>query len=137
MKQTKRLKPGTKIAIQSTKGKGRGVFATARIRAGEVIEAAPGLLIPKAQQETFVQSFLGHYLFQSDDEKHYVIGLGLTSMINHDDHANAEFYVALDRITIKALRTIPSGAEVTVDYGWEPEEWELLGIKAPLQNKRR
>jgi SET domain-containing protein len=67
-------------------------------------------------------------MFQTDNHKHYVIGLGLTSMINHDDLPNAEFFVTVDSITVKALRGIPIGTEVTVDYGWGVEEWALVGI---------
>lgn len=67
-------------------------------------------------------------MFQTDNHKHYVIGLGLTSMFNHDDHPNAEFYVTVESITVKALRSITVGTEITVDYGWGVEEWALVGI---------
>ncbi len=136
MKPTRLFVPSPKIAVQLSKGKGRGVFTTVRVRAGEVIEAAPVLLVPKAQQDALVATFLGHYMFQSDNKKHYVIGLGLSSMINHDVDANAEFYVSIDTITIKARRAIPAGTEVTLDYGWNPEEWAVLGIEMPESQLR-
>lgn len=124
----KSFRTSHKINVQPSKGKGRGVFATSRIRGGEVIEISPVLLVPKNEGETLSKTFLGHYMFQTDNHKHYVIGLGLTSMFNHDDQPNAEFFVTVDSITVKALRGIPIGTEVTVDYGWGVEEWALVGI---------
>lgn len=120
--------PSAKINVQMSPGKGRGVFTTRRVRAGEIIEDSPVLLVPKAQGDALGESFLGHYMFQTDNKKHYVIGLGLTSLINHGEKANAEFYASTDRLIIKALRAIPSGAEVTLDYGWRTEEWAAVGV---------
>jgi SET domain-containing protein len=124
--------PSTKICVRLIKGKGRGVVTTRRIRAGEEIETAPVLIVPKEQIELLSSSFLVHYMFQSDNGKHLVIGLGLTSMVNHGADPNAEFFVSNECIVVKARRAIPSGAEVTVDYGWRAEEWASIGIKDPL-----
>jgi SET domain-containing protein len=122
------FRPPVKITVKSSKGKGRGVFATARIRAGEVIETAPVLLVPKDQADVLAATFLGHYMFQTDNGRHYVIGLGLTSMVNHDDQPNAEFFATIDHVVVKATRAIAVGAEITIDYGWGQAEWASVGI---------
>ncbi len=123
--------PAINVTIRTSKGKGRGVFATRRFRAGEVIEAVPALLVPKDQAAALVNSFLGHYMFKTDNKKHLVIGLGITSMLNHGADANAEFFASIDSITIKARRAIPVGAEVTIDYGWGEADWALIGVPFP------
>jgi SET domain-containing protein len=126
-----RFTPPRKIVVRRSKGKGRGVFATAAIARGELIEAAPVLLVPKAECETLAAGFLGNYMFQTDDGRHYVVALGLTAMVNHSPRANASYAVSFDAITIKARREIAPGTEITIDYGWRPEEWDKLGISWP------
>lgn len=120
-----------KITVGFSKGKGRGVFATRRIYADEVIEKAPVLLVPRADVETLAGTFLANYMFHSDNNRHVVIGLGLTSMLNHDDNANAEFFITGETITIKAKRSIPTGAEVTINYGWGSKEWDVSESSTP------
>ncbi len=78
--------------------------------------------------EALAESFLGHYMFKSDNKKHFVIGLGFTSLINHAVDANSEFLISIDNIVIKAKRAIAAGAEVTIDYGWRAEDWALAGV---------
>ena len=95
---------------------------------GEVIEVAPALLVPVAEGDALAASFLGHYMFQTDNRRRYVIGLGLTSLINHGENANAEFHISVDSIKITATRAIGIGAEITIDYGWRREEWASVGV---------
>lgn len=121
--------PASSVDIKPCQGKGRGVFATRRFRAGQLIESAPALLVPKEQVEVLAATFLGHYLFTTDNKKNLVLGLGISSMLNHSEKANAEFFVSIDSITIKAKYAIPAGAEVTINYAWRPEEWARLGIE--------
>jgi SET domain-containing protein len=128
--KNKRFKPSDKIEVRASPGKGRGVFATRAVRRGEHLEVAPILLVPHADGAALARSFLGHYMFQTDDGERYAIGLGYASLINHDDDPNVEFFVSYDTITIRALRAIPKGAELTIDYGWTPAEWADVGIPA-------
>ncbi len=122
-------KPASGIEIKASKGKGRGVFATRRFRAGEIIETAPALTVPKAEVEILAKTYLGSYLFTTDNGKNLVLGLGIASMFNHDDEANAEFDVFVDCISIRAKRAIPIGQEITIHYGWRAKEWELAGVE--------
>ena len=122
--------PAINVAIRPSQGKGRGVFATRRIRSGEAIETAPVLIVPKAQIDALSATFLEHYIFQTDSKKHLVIGLGITSLFNHGDDANAEFFITIETIVVKAKRAIAIGAEVTIDYGWGQEEWDKVLGKA-------
>ncbi|MBC7531172.1 MAG: SET domain-containing protein-lysine N-methyltransferase [Oligoflexus sp.] len=117
------------VDIKVSKGKGRGVFAVRKYRAGEIIESVPALLVPKADVDALTTTFLGHYMFTTDNKKNLVIGLGVTSMLNHDDDANAEFFITIDNITIKSKRAISAGTEITINYGWREKEWAMIGVQ--------
>ena len=125
------LRPSANICTRPSPGKGRGVFTTRRIGVGQIIETAPVLVVPKKDVALITESFLGHYLFHTDNKKHLVIGLGFASLINHGENANAEFIISTESIIVRARRTIPSGTEVTIDYGWRAEEWALVGVEFP------
>ena len=120
----KRYKRPTGVEIRYSPGKGRGVFATRAIARGEVVETAPALTIPKSDVDHALATFLQYYVFQTDDGKHYVVGLGWVSIINHGGRkANCEFFVTRDTLSIVATRPIKAGSEVLSDYGWTKAEW--------------
>jgi SET domain-containing protein len=121
--------PSAKIEARPSPGKGRGIFARQAIRKGEVIERSPILLVPRGHEgPVLAETILGRYMFQTDDGLRYVIALGYASLYNHGDEANAEFFVSNEAIVIKATRAIRRGAEVCLDYGWGPADWEAAGL---------
>ncbi len=124
------FKVPTKVEVRYSPGKGRGVFATRMIRKGEVIEAAPSLLVPGKDAERIESSFLKHYIFQTDSGLDYVVATGYVAIANHADDNNAEFHVSREVSKIKAVKTIRRGDEVTVDYGWSESEWPQ-GVSRP------
>jgi SET domain-containing protein len=117
------FKVPTKVEVRYSPGKGRGVFATKRIRRGEVIEAAPSLVVPSGDTKRIETSFLKHYIFQTDSGFDYVVATGYVAIANHDDDNNAEFFVSREVSSVRAVKTILPGEEVTVDYGWTENEW--------------
>lgn len=120
-----------KIKVKYSAGKGRGIFATKAIRKGEIIEAAPALLVPKKSRKTFERTFLQHYMFQTDDGQDYVLGMGYVAIANHSDQPNAEFDVTKDKVTLRATKAIAVGQEITLDYGWDEADWfGITGQKA-------
>lgn len=124
------FKVPTKVEVRYSPGKGRGVFAIKTIRKGEVIEAAPSLLVPGPDAKRIESSFLKHYIFQTDSGLDYVVATGYVAIANHADDNNAEFHVSREVSKIKAVRTIHRGDEVTVNYGWSEAEWPQ-GVQRP------
>lgn len=124
------FKVPTKVEVRYSPGKGRGVFATRTIRRGEVIEAAPSLLVPSGDTKRIETSFLKHYIFQTDSGLDYVVATGYVAIANHAEDNNAEFHVSREVSKIKAVRTIRRGDEVTVNYGWSENEWPE-GVQRP------
>ena len=115
------------IRVGQSPGKGRGVFATRRIPAGETIEEAPVVTVTEGEVPHLDATVLGDYYFVwGEDEKQAAVLLGLCSLCNHSYEPNARFVVHPERHTIEfvALRDIAEGEEVTTNYNGNPESRE-------------
>ncbi|KAA8903188.1 hypothetical protein FN846DRAFT_68131 [Sphaerosporella brunnea] len=109
--------------------KGRGVFATALIPAGTVIDTAPVLLLSERDfDEHVTHTSLLHYSYNwptpTDDGKSSVlrqaIVLGLGSMFNHSARRqNVGWKRNLEKqvVVYTALRDIAKGEELLISYG--------------------
>ena len=108
--------------------KGRGVIALQDIRAGELIERSPVLLIPGKDRRSVDPTVIFTYVFmwehgtvEEDLYKHEgraAIALGFTSLLNHSYAPNAVFHRHIDEllIDITAAQDIQAGEEITIDY---------------------
>lgn len=114
-------KPKVKVGT-STVGEGRGVFATSKIKAHEIIEICPTL------NEDLIGASAHDYVFGSDDFGG-VLALGNGSLYNHQDEEpdlNATYEVRKNETTgdvelhIWAIRDIQPGEEIFISYG---ENW--------------
>lgn len=96
---------------------GRGVFTAAEIPAGTIIELAPVILLSAEDRTTIHETHLHDYYFQWDGDQ-AAIALGLGSLYNHNDEANADFELDYEfrQIRFAALRTIKTGEEITTNY---------------------
>lgn len=120
-----------KIIVKDSPGKGRGVFATEEIKAGEIIEVAPIIVL---QFEDFVDTrwnLLFEYYFWMDDE--VVLALGYGSMYNHAIEGNAEYKIDVENksITFKATKSIKKAEEIFFNYKGSTT------AKAPLWFERK
>lgn len=113
------------IQVRKLKGKGRGIIATDDIPEDSVIELSPAISIPDGQSSLLSATILANYTFAaSESGAMSCLGLGYTSLYNHDSNPNAEFLVNEDAIAIVSLRDIKAGEEITVSYGWHDDEDE-------------
>jgi hypothetical protein len=103
---------------------GRGVFATRRFDAGELVERCPTLQVPDSE----VTGILLDYVFSSVDEGYVVLLLGYGMLYNHSADANLEYHQD-DATTIDfhASRVVEPGEELTIDY--QDEWWESRGLE--------
>ena len=104
---------------------GMGVFARSPIRKGGIIEEAPLILIPAADEQRVIHSPLFHHYFRIDDPGYPIaIGLGFSSIYNHAAPANAAYSIDLHRrsIVLRACRKIHPGEEVTINYHGRPDD---------------
>lgn len=111
------------IVVGASPGKGRGVFASRRIPAGDVIEEAPVIVLPGAEIEHLERTVLQDYYFLwGADEEDAAILLGLCSLCNHSYQPNTVFVPRPETCTIRfvALRDIEAGEEITTNYNGNP-----------------
>ena len=130
--------PNDRLEIRVDRLKGRGVFASAPIAAGTVLEAAPVILVSPTQCKLLDQTILHDYYFDWDADPDVVPGgvpgdvpggdpgsegrgavaLGLVALCNHSRRPRARVRrnVAQATLDLVALAPIAAGEEVTIDY---------------------
>ncbi|MEA2625427.1 MAG: uncharacterized protein QOD06_1472 [Candidatus Binatota bacterium] len=119
-----RLGGGAVIAVGASPGKGNGIFATRRIRAREIIEEAPVIVLPGAEIEHLEKTALRDYYFLwGAEHEDAAVLLGLGTLCNHSYQPNAAFDIRLESRTIRfvALRDIAAGEEITTNYNGRPD----------------
>ncbi len=111
------------LRIAEIAGRGRGVTAALPFAAGEVIELAPVLVVPRADAALLQGRLLDSYWFWWD-AGHNALGLGCASLYNHACPANARFErdLAGPALTFTAVRDIAVGEEITINYHGEPDD---------------
>lgn len=124
---------GNAIAVRmvqySDESNARGVFATADITRGTLIEVAHGIRIPRQEHRDHLDhTVLNHYTFslQGGD---YLLALGIGSLFNHRDPPNVDYRVDGQRDIVRffASTDIPADTELCIYYG--PKLWFHDGTK--------
>jgi SET domain-containing protein len=116
MHTTPAVLPSPTIEVRLSPGRGRGVFATAVIRQGDVFDRAYALVIPDDQWEHIERSLLVNYCYSWGDLGALALGAG--SLYNHSYTPNARYIKRMDELVIEylALRDIAPGEEITINY---------------------
>lgn len=110
------------LYILEVNHKGRAVFTSNDIYAGDLIEICPVIVIPKAELPIIHKTCLHDYYFLWGEEMDAcAIALGFGSLYNHAVHPNADFILDFDQKTIDfvAIDLIPAGSEITINYHGE------------------
>ncbi|HMY83809.1 MAG TPA: SET domain-containing protein [Saprospiraceae bacterium] len=115
------------IYIGDSKEKGRGVFTSLPIKAGDVIEICPVVVIPKDEIELIDRTVLYDYYFLWE-EGCAAMALGYGSLYNHSYSPNVEYIMDFEDsvIIIKSLRDIASNEELTFNYNGDPFDKERI-----------
>jgi len=108
---------------------GRGVFCGVDLKAGEVIEICPVLIVPENETELLDETVLYNYVFiWGDDDQKGAIVFGYGSMYNHAYEPNAEYKANYedDTFTVYALKDIAAGEEIYINYNGDPSNKKLV-----------
>jgi len=115
------------IYVAKTKKMGRGVFTSAPIAAGTLIELAPVVVMSAADRINIDKTLLHDYIFEWGKKKDLcAMALGLVSVYNHSYKANCNYgmYFKKESISIISVRDIAAGEELFINYNgsWDDEK---------------
>ncbi|MGH2829920.1 MAG: SET domain-containing protein [Actinomycetota bacterium] len=119
--------------------RGRGVYATRRIRRGEVFEQSPVIVVPASQWRHLRQTILADYAFDwGPSSRGAAVVLGYGSLYNHSRTPNARFdyRMAQGIYEFIALRDIARGEEICTNYNGLPEDLRPLWFEPPPASKK-
>jgi SET domain-containing protein len=107
----------------------RGMLASRAIKAGEVVERCPVVLVDAPEHEHLVRTVLANYYFDWD-RRHMAIVLGYGSLINHSFAPNAKYrYDYRNKyLVFVAVKPIAAEEEVTVNYNGDPGDLTPLPL---------
>jgi uncharacterized protein len=115
-----------KMVVRQSEVHGRGVFATEDIKSGDVIEICP-MVIMAHRMNYHKDPNIWAYMFTNtcpcDECKkhggHFLMVMGYGQIYNHqdDNSASIKFFLKEQYAEIRALRDIPKGEEIFLNYG--------------------
>ncbi len=111
------------VFVAESPGKGRGVFAARVIHKDEIIEECPCLTFQEGEEAEHIdRTPLECYYFRWKDGVNAIL-LGYGSLYNHSYEPNAVYRRNYDTtaMEIVALRDIPAGDEITINYNGRPD----------------
>ena len=113
-------------------GKGRGIVAGRPLAAGDVVDAAPVVVVPAVERPVVERTALGRFVFVWDDRTgSLAVALGRASLFNHSYSPNvvSEKRFAARLIVFTAIRDIPAGEELTINYNGDPDCLDPVGFE--------
>lgn len=120
------------LGTSTIHGAGRGVFAARDIKADELIETCPMVVMDKKSVQHLDRTELENYYFEwGEDFEHGAIALGFGSLYNHSFVPNAYFDqdIKAHVIRVVALEDIPKGTEITFNYNGDENDKSPLWIE--------
>lgn len=111
------------IHIADTEDKGNGVFTQLDLPAGTVVEISPVIVMSAEERKLLDQTLLHDYIFEwvPEGKNQCCVAQGYIAVYNHSDRANCEHFMHYesDSISIKTMRDIAAGEELTINYNGE------------------
>jgi len=106
--------------------RGRGVYTSIDIARDTVIEVSPVIVMSRSERKLLDQTLLHDYIFEwGPEKKDCCMALGYVPLYNHSYRSNCEYEMDFEEevITIKTVRYIQAGEEVTINYNgtWNNE----------------
>jgi len=107
------------IYVDASNGKGRGVYTNSNLKKNTVIEIAPVIVMSKSDRLLLDKTLLHDYIFEWGDKRNQCcMALGYVPLYNHSYRSNCEYEMSFKKqiITIKTVRAIKEGEELTINY---------------------
>jgi uncharacterized protein len=127
------------IKVLSSGPRGRGVVAQRAFRKGELIEAAPVLVIPEREWKALENTTLYNYGYAfGEGTQDMAIAFGFGSLYNHSYQPNARYVKRIAERTLDyvAIRDIQCGEEITVNYNGKPDAQDPMWFEVHDEKTR-
>lgn len=127
--------PHAALTIKKTKNKGRGVFAAKNFSAGENIEECPAIVVCKKTCEKLNGTELDCYFYAWRNQDEGALLLGYGWLYNHSYKPNAVYIRNFKHkvMIYKAIKDIPAGEEICVNYNGSPDNKEPIDWLNPKE----
>ena len=129
------------LEVRHLEGKGRGVFASRKILAGEIIESTPVILIPSEEWPHIEPTVLALYIYNfgpTAEQEHAAIALGYGSLYNHSYSPNAQLEQMPDELMMEiiAIKDIEADEQITINYNGDPTNQDALWFTQRAAKRR-
>jgi SET domain-containing protein len=107
------------LYIEKTKNMGRGIFTSANLDEGTVIEVSPVIIMSQADRKLLDKTLLHDYIFEwGRDRKQCCMALGYIPVYNHSYSSNCEYEMDYNNeiMTVKTVRFVKAGEELFINY---------------------
>lgn len=106
------------LVVMPVAGKGRGIFLTEPVTAGEVLEVCPVVPLKETEELPQTHSLYAYPFLWEQPPYAEALGLGLASFINHSQTPNCDVLRDYERQCVIVITrfALPAGAELTYHY---------------------
>ena len=121
------------LFIAPAENMGRGVFTSAAIEAGTVVEISPVIVMNNADRKLLDKTLLHDYIFEwGGKNEQCCMALGYVPMYNHSYKSNCEYEMDFDNdmIQIRTVRFIKAGEELFINYNGDWNDNKLVWFEA-------
>ena len=122
------------LFIAPVPDKGRGVYTSEDLVKGTILEVSPVIVMSKEERLLIDKTKLHDYIFEWGVHRDKCcVALGYISVYNHSYNSNCEYEMdyQYDTITIKTVRAISAGDEITINYNgtWNNKKKVWFDVK--------
>ncbi|HET7099001.1 MAG TPA: SET domain-containing protein [Patescibacteria group bacterium] len=112
----------------TTKKKGRGVYALRDFKKGELVESCPVLTFTPTDRKNLEKTPMSHYIYPWRSTRGASLSLGYGSIYNHSFSPNADWKqnFKTQEMEYKAIKPIKKGEEILINYNGEPDDMTLI-----------
>lgn len=112
---------------------GRGVFTSADLAAGTVVEISPVIVMTREERQWLDKTLLHDYIFEwGEKSDQCCMALGYVPVYNHSYRSNCEYEMDFERkqIRIKTVHFIKMGEELFINYNGDWNDSKALWFDA-------
>ena len=122
------------LFIAPVPDKGRGVYTAEDLVKGTIVEVSPVVVMTGEERVLLDKTTMHDYIFEWGSRRDQCcVALGYVSVYNHSYSSNCEYEMDYDynTITIKTVRSIGAGEELTINYNgtWNNKKKVWFDVK--------